>query len=174
MKQSSVRHWLLWFDDAERKCEVFTDEHAARQRHKECSQSWSCTLFAEDHMDGNHMTTEIHMTIEEMEAEIAALEKLIEPANQRLRTLKQELLEARSPIKVGDIIEFNQAYGHLRYGRVLRIDEWVGNQPEYIIVNIRADGSDGARGSVCLHQNPKLAVNPPKPSDVPKAARRKK
>lgn len=40
-------YWLLWFDDAERDSEVFTDEAAARRRFQECSLSWHCKLFVQ-------------------------------------------------------------------------------------------------------------------------------
>ncbi len=38
-------YWLLYFEDADRVDELFTDEICARKRYIDCQQNWACTLF---------------------------------------------------------------------------------------------------------------------------------
>lgn len=38
-------HWLIFFDDADRRPEVWTDEAAARKRYTDISYSWNAHLF---------------------------------------------------------------------------------------------------------------------------------
>lgn len=41
--------WMIYFDDADRRPEIFTDEAAARHRYKEISVSWNAHLFVRAH-----------------------------------------------------------------------------------------------------------------------------
>jgi hypothetical protein len=43
--QEPVAHWLLYFEDADRRPEIFTDEAGARTRFADCSHTWACHLF---------------------------------------------------------------------------------------------------------------------------------
>lgn len=38
-------YWLIYFEDAGRKPEIFTDEQAARNRYEAISVAWNAHLF---------------------------------------------------------------------------------------------------------------------------------
>jgi hypothetical protein len=40
-------YWLIHFEDADMKPEIFTSEAVARDRFKALQQNWNCTLFQE-------------------------------------------------------------------------------------------------------------------------------
>lgn len=42
-----MRYWLIWFEDQDRKPEIFDDEQAAKERFMRLSVSWNCHLFME-------------------------------------------------------------------------------------------------------------------------------
>jgi len=39
-------HWVIYFEDTDKKDEVFTDVKAAMARYREVRDSWTCHLFA--------------------------------------------------------------------------------------------------------------------------------
>ena len=45
--------WLIWFEDADRKPEVFNDEAVARERYMQISTAWNAHLFGR--IDCNHI-----------------------------------------------------------------------------------------------------------------------
>ena len=42
-----MSYWLIFFEDAEKHPEVFTDERAAQTRFVDVSENWNCHLFCE-------------------------------------------------------------------------------------------------------------------------------
>jgi hypothetical protein len=40
-------YWVIKFEDADRRDEVFTDEDIARRVYEQCLINWNCTLFAQ-------------------------------------------------------------------------------------------------------------------------------
>lgn len=40
-----LEYWLIYFEDADRPPEVFTDRAVATERYKQLSQNWTCHLF---------------------------------------------------------------------------------------------------------------------------------
>jgi hypothetical protein len=43
-----IRWWLIYFEDADGKTEIFTDEATAKKRFKACQLNWNCHLFKEE------------------------------------------------------------------------------------------------------------------------------
>jgi hypothetical protein len=64
---SDLPHWLLYFEDATRRPEIFTDEASARARFDDCSHTWACHLFRSVIAADNE--------IERLSARVAELER---------------------------------------------------------------------------------------------------
>lgn len=47
--QPSEKWWMIYFDDADRRPEIFTDEGCARKRYEQISVSWNAHLFKRVH-----------------------------------------------------------------------------------------------------------------------------
>lgn len=75
-------YWLLYFEDADRVDELFTDEICARTRHAACLNNWNCHLF-------------------QQAGPIEDLAQLRKDA-ERWRKLLAETLREKTRIKVGN------------------------------------------------------------------------
>lgn len=43
-----ARYWLIYYEDADRPAEVYSDEGMARRVFENAQQAWNCTLFCEE------------------------------------------------------------------------------------------------------------------------------
>lgn len=95
--------------------------------------------------------------IKELEHEIAQLSAQIEPLHERREQLKQQIIELKSPFKVGDKIRWVWGSSQTRMGTVVEITSWVCGTPKWKVRNIRKDGTEGDLVEVLEFDNPVLA-----------------
>lgn len=91
-----------------------------------------------------------------LQSELDEIEKQIEPLENRSLEIKQKILELKSQFKVGDVIEW-KCGDSTRKGRVESIKEWLFGEPEWRVINIKKDGSLGARFTVSNYSKPTLS-----------------
>lgn len=101
------------------------------------------------------------MTLQDIEARLAELEKSIAPLMEERSQLKQARLACLSPFKVGDSIRWE---GGRYQGRVVDILSWL-DSPMWLVRIIRRDGTDGTERKVYPYQQPEISA--PRASGVP-------
>lgn len=65
-----------------------------------------------------------------------------------IRELANDIAEAESQFKVGDLITWKSGQSR-RKGRIVMVVPWCGSGAKYEVIRIRADGTEGAQ--VCVH-----------------------
>jgi hypothetical protein len=87
---------------------------------------------------------------------INELDALISPLATERALLKQQLLEEKSPLKVGDLVEWGNSkyYGRKNRGRVRVIRNWVCGDVRWDVSRIRKNGSEGCNCFVYPYMNP--------------------
>jgi hypothetical protein len=100
--QAGADYWLIWFEDADRKAEVFSDEAAARHRYRNISTSWNAHLF--QRIDCNHI--ELASTPPHSDAgDLAAL------VRQLVRALRKAAPDHDLPARALDYLKRNSLQG---------------------------------------------------------------
>jgi hypothetical protein len=107
---------------------------------------WKCKALRTTSTDMNSTK------IAAWEERIAELDALISPLEDEKSKIEHRILGDKSPFVVGDIIvEWNGGKG-----RVVEIVEWVCGDPQWKVVNIRKDGSEGSTRLVRNYDKPRL------------------
>lgn len=96
--------WLIFFDDADRGPELYTDRNAAIRRYDQISVSWNATLFESIHYNGDPGSRESRPTVrveggEGMRAFVENATKAIVDQAQQIADLKDELAACREALR---------------------------------------------------------------------------
>jgi hypothetical protein len=80
---------------------------------------------------------------------IEEINAIVEPLLAELAELEQKIIESKSVFKVGDVIEWR---GN-RKGRVIRIKEWLSDEPMWVVKRILKTGGEGEECEVRPYMN---------------------
>lgn len=84
-----------------------------------------------------------------------SIQEQMSPLTKRLSEIRQRILELKSQFKIGDRIQWSSGRGML-FGRVECIGAWMEESPQWRVIRIKNDGTDGAEVWVRSYNNPVL------------------
>lgn len=93
------------------------------------------------------------LTDAEIAERLLAIKAQVEPLIEERTALEQESIRRKSQFQVGDTIQW-KAGKSFRRGRVDEIEEWVCDQPCWVVTAIRKNGSMGEQCTVRSYMDP--------------------
>lgn len=99
-----------------------------------------------------------------MTPEIKSIDEQIKELEKQREILHAAYLASIAKFQIGDVITWVFGNG-VRRGRVVGHEEWCAGDPCYVVVGIRADGSNGVALNIYSYHKPELAQEP-KSSEV--------